>query len=276
MIYLLKNNFNNEKRSSINSNLKAERKINSFIYTNSNYDKIKRNKIPNSETNKIIKIDNSDENNNNINNIKSNKAYFSKYNKSKSNIPYSELNKKTNYFVSNNSSNKIREEIGNKIISPESIIHLDLNNNKIKNNFIKKMKINRNNNDVIHDTGYNSPKGKKTKNNLIYKKKKKSSNISNEVLLNKNIFRNDKNVNKSLNNNIQHNINMNKLNCYKKLTKNKINENRNANIKYNNRNEIIISKRNPKSLSNLIKYNININNNNRENYISSINHLIFK
>ena len=262
---------NNEKRSSINSNLKAERKINSFIYTNSNYDKIKRNKIPNSETNKIIKIDNSDENNNNINNIKSNKAYFSKYNKSKSNIPYSELNKKTNYFVSNNSSDKIREEIGNKIISPESIIHLDLNNNKIKNNFIKKMKINRNNNDVIHDIGYNSPKGIKTKNNLIYKIHEKSSNISNEVLLNKNIFRNDKNVNKSLNNNIQHNINMNKLNCYKKLTKNKINENRNANIKYNNRNEIIISKRNPKSLSNLIKYNININNNNRENYISRIN-----
>ena len=261
---------NNEKRSSINSNLKAERKINSFIYTNSNYDKIKRNKIPNSETNKIIKIDNSDENNNNINNIKSNKAYFSKYNKSKSNIPYSELNKKTNYFVSNNSSDKIREEIGNKIISPESIIHLDLNNNKIKNNFIKKMKINRNNNDVIHDIGYNSPKGIKTKNNLIYKIHEKSSNISNEVLLNKNIFRNDKNVNKSLNNNIQHNINMNKLNCYKKLTKNKINENRNANIKYNNRNEIIISKRNPKSLSNLIKYNININNN-RENYISRIN-----
>ena len=261
---------NNEKRSSINSNLKAERKINSFIYTNSNYDKIKRNKIPNSETNKIIKIDNSDENNNNINNIKSNKAYFSKYNKSKSNIPYSELNKKTNYFVSNNSSDKIREEIGNKIISPESIIHLDLNNNKIKNNFIKKMKINRNNNDVIHDIGYNSPKGIKTKNNLIYKIHEKSSNINNEVLLNKNIFRNDKNVNKSLNNNIQHNINMNKLNCYKKLTKNKINENRNANIKYNNRNEIIISKRNPKSLSNLIKYNININNN-RENYISRIN-----
>jgi NIMA (never in mitosis gene a)-related kinase len=260
---------NNEKRSSINSNLKAERKINSFIYTNSNYDKIKRNKIPNSETNKIIKIDNSDENNNNINNIKSNKAYFSKYNKSKSNIPYSELNKKTNYFVSNNSSDKIREEIGNKIISPESIIHLDLNNNKIKNNFIKKMKINRNNNDVIHDIGYNSPKGIKTKNNLIYKIHEKSSNINNEVL-NKNIFRNDKNVNKSLNNNIQHNINMNKLNCYKKLTKNKINENRNANIKYNNRNEIIISKRNPKSLSNLIKYNININNN-RENYISRIN-----
>ena len=261
---------NNEKRSSINSNLKAERKINSFIYTNSNYDKIKRNNIPNSETNKIIKIDNSDENNNNINNIKSNKAYFSKYNKSKSNIPYSELNKKTNYFVSNNSSDKIREEIGNKIISPESIIHLDLNNNKIKNNFIKKMKINRNNNDVIHDIGYNSPKGIKTKNNLIYKIHEKSSNINNEVLLNKNIFRNDKNVNKSLNNNIQHNINMNKLNCYKKLTKNKINENRNANIKYNNRNEIIISKRNPKSLSNLIKYNININNN-RENYISRIN-----
>ena len=261
---------NNEKRSSINSNLKTERKINSFIYTNSNYDKIKRNKIPNSEANKIIKIDNSDENNNNINNIKSNKAYFSKYNKSKSNIPYSELNKKTNYFVSNNSSDKIREEIGNKIISPESIIHLDLNNNKIKNNFIKKMKINRNNNDVIHDIGYNSPKGIKTKNNLIYKIHEKSSNISNEVLLNKNSFRNDKNVNKSLNNNIQHNINMNKLNCYKKLTKNKINENRNANIKYNNRNEIIISKRNPKSLSNLIKYNININNN-RENYISRIN-----
>ena len=42
------------------------------------------------------------------------------------------------------------------------------------------------------------------------------------------------------------------------------------NIKNNNKNEIIITKRNPNSLSNLMKYNININNN-RENYISGIN-----
>jgi hypothetical protein len=119
------------------------------------------------------------------------------------------------------------------------------------------MKINRNNNDVIHDIGYNSPKGIKTKNNLIYKIHEKSSNINNEVLLNKNIFRNDTNVNKSLNNYIQHNINMNKLNYYKKITKNKIIENRSVNIKNNNKNEIIISKINPNSLSNLMKYNNN-------------------
>ena len=65
-------------------------------------------------------------------------------------------------------------------------------------------------------------------------------------------------------------INTDKLNYYKKITKSKINEKRDVNIKNNNRNVIIISKRNPKAVSNLIKYNININNN-RENYISGIN-----
>ena len=262
----LKNNNNinnNEKRGNINKDLKAERKINSFIYKNSNFDRINRNKIPNSEVNRIIKIDNS--NTNNINNLKSNKVYLSEYNKDKSNIPLSDFNKKVNCLVSNNSTDKIREQIGNKIISPSSKNHLDFNKNKIKNNFINKMKIKRNND--IHNIGYNSPKEIKMKNGLINKILEKSSKINNEVLLNKNIFRNDINVNKSLNNN---NININKLNYYKKVVKNKINENRNVNLQNSNRNEIIISKRNPKSLSNLMNYNININNN-REKNISGIN-----
>ena len=53
----------------------------------------------------------------------------------------SDLNKKINCIVSNNSADKIREQIGNKIISPGSIMYLDMNKNKIKNNFIKKMNI---------------------------------------------------------------------------------------------------------------------------------------
>jgi hypothetical protein len=56
-----------------------------------------------------------------------------------------------------------------------------LNKNKIKNIFIKKMEIN--NNDDIHDIGYNSPKRIKAKNYLINKIHEKSSNINNEVLL---------------------------------------------------------------------------------------------
>ena len=108
------------------------------------------------------------------------------------------------------------------------------------------------------------------KNNLINKILEKSSNFNKEDLLNKNIIKNDINFYKSLNNKIQNNINTDKLNYYKKITKCKINEKRDVNIKNNNRNVIIISKRNPKAVSNLIKYNININNN-RENYISGIN-----
>ena len=201
----IKNNFhhknnsinNNEKIRNINNNLKAARKINSSIFTNSIYDKINRNKI--------MKIDNCIENNNNINNLKSNQVCYSEYNKNKSNIPYSDLNRKKNCLVSNNSTDKIREQIENKKISPELILHLDFNKNITKNNFIKKMKINGNNNKDIHDIGYKSPnKEIKIKNNLINKNPEKL-NLNNEVLLNKSIFRNDTNVNKSLNNNIQHN-----------------------------------------------------------------------
>jgi len=256
------NNINN------NNNLMVERKINSP-------DKI--NKIPNSETNKILIIDNKNIKKNSImNNLRSKKVYSSEYNKIKSNIPYSDLNKKINCFVSNNSTDKIREQIGNKISSP---IYLDSNKNKIKDIFIKKMKINRNNIDIngINNFGYNSPKESKIKNYLIDKILEKPSNFKNEIL-NKNIFKNDINMNISLNNNnnIQNNINdvnMNKLNNYRKITKNKINDiikNRNENIKRNNINEIITSRKNPKSLSNLMKYNININNI-RDNNISGIN-----
>ena len=223
----IKNNINhknnnsiiNKKNSTINNNLKTERKINSIMYTNSNYDKINKNKLPNSEVNKIMKIGNSNVNNNNNANPKINEAYFSEYNKKKSNIPYSDLNKKINCLVSNNSADKIREQIGNKIISPGSIMYLDMNRNKIKNNFIKKMNIIRNNNYDIHAIRYKSPKEIMMKNNLINKILEKSSNFNNEDLLNKNIVKNDINSNKNLNNKIQNNINTNKLNYYKKNNK---------------------------------------------------------
>ena len=254
----IKNNINNKNNNIINEN-----NDNINLNIERNYDKINRNKIPNSEINKIVIMNNKNIKNNNINNLKSNQVFLNEYNKNKRNIPYSDLNKNINCLVSNNSTDKIREKIGNKIISPTSIINY--NKNTIKSNFLKKMKIIKNTND-INDIGCKSPKENKIKNILINKILQKSSNFNNEALLNNNIKYNHNNINDNI-------ITKDKLNYYKKIKKNKINDNfnnRKENIINNNKNEIIISKKNPKSLSNLMKYNISIKNN-KENYIFGIN-----